>query len=55
MKNVIFTPPSVSRNDFTEEETTGFISRFFDGKMVPLIANLSNHKKISGKWLKEID
>jgi len=45
----------VTRNEIVLEETEGFLSRFFEGKMAPMIAHFANNKKISNDELAEIE
>ncbi|WP_444917309.1 BlaI/MecI/CopY family transcriptional regulator [Microbulbifer sp. JMSA003] len=50
-----FYSPAISRDEVVDEETNGLLSRFFNGKMAPLLAHFAQHKKISTQELKEIE
>ena len=50
-----FYSPEVTRDEIVLEETEGFLSRFFDGKMAPLVAHFAENKKMSKDELLEIE
>ena len=50
-----FYSPGVTRNEIVKEETNGFLSRFFDGKVAPLLAHFADNQKVSADELKEIE
>lgn len=50
-----FYSPSVTREELVAEETEGFLSRFFDGKMAPLLAHFADNQKVSKAELAEIE
>lgn len=50
-----FYSASISRDEIISEETSGFLSRFFDGKMAPLVAHFAKNKQMSKDDLAEIE
>ncbi len=50
-----FYTPCISRDEIVLEETEGFLARFFDGKVAPLIAHFSENKTMSKEDLAEIE
>ena len=50
-----FYSASVTRNEIVQEETEGFLERFFDGKMAPLVAHFAKNKNMSNEELSEIE
>ena len=50
-----FYVPCVTRNEIVQEETEGFLARFFDGKMAPLVAHFAKNKNMSNDELAEIE
>lgn len=47
--------PIVTREEIINEEAEGFLTRFFDGKMAPLIAHFADKKKVTKEELAEIE
>jgi predicted transcriptional regulator len=54
--------PQIKREDWVLEESRGLLDRLFDGRVAPLVAHFSAHRKLSKKdvaelrkLLKEID
>lgn len=50
-----FYSPIIEQSAVVEQASAGLLSRFFDGKLSPLIAHFADHKKISDKDIKEIE
>lgn len=50
-----FYSPAVSKNKILTEESEGFLSRFFDGKMAPFLAHFAQNKNLSKQELEEIE
>lgn len=50
-----FYSPAVSKEKILTQESSGFLSRFFDGKMAPFLAHFAKNKKLSKEDLKEIE
>lgn len=50
-----FYSPAVSKDKILTEESEGFLTRFFDGKMAPFFAHFAKNKKISKHELEEIE
>ncbi len=50
-----FYSPGITREDIVLEETEGFLARFFDGKLAPLVAHFASKKEMSKEDLAEIE
>lgn len=50
-----FYSANISRDDVLMQESDGFLSKFFGGKMVPFIAHFNKTKKISTEEIEELE
>ncbi len=50
-----FYSAGISRDEIISEEASGFLARFFDGKMAPLVAHFAKNKQMSKDDLTEIE
>ena len=50
-----FYEASISHNAVVDEESEGFLSRFFGGKMAPMIAHFTENKQLSKSDINEIE
>ena len=50
-----FYEPLVSRDAILMDESKGFLSRFFNGRVAPLVAHFADNKKLSKKDIAEIE
>jgi len=50
-----FYAPGITRNSVVSEESEGFLSRFFEGKMAPFVAHFAENKQLSKSDIKEIE
>lgn len=46
--------PSLTREQWLDNESTGFLDRLFDGRVAPLVAHFSRHRKLGKKDLEEL-
>lgn len=46
--------PMVKREDWVLEESRGLLERLFDGRVAPLVAHFSAHRKLSEKDVAEL-
>ncbi|MDE2407788.1 MAG: BlaI/MecI/CopY family transcriptional regulator [Xanthomonadaceae bacterium] len=46
--------PQVKREDWVLEESRGLLDRLFDGRVAPLVAHFSAHRKLSKKDVAEL-
>ncbi|WP_374247745.1 BlaI/MecI/CopY family transcriptional regulator [Thermomonas sp.] len=46
--------PQIKREDWVLEESRGLLDRLFDGRIAPLVAHFSAHRKLSGKDVAEL-
>jgi predicted transcriptional regulator len=46
--------PLLSRERYVLEESKGLLDRLFDGRVAPLVAHFSEHRKLSKKDISEI-
>lgn len=46
--------PQIKREDWVLEESRGLLDRLFDGRVAPLVAHFSAHRKLSGKDVAEL-
>jgi predicted transcriptional regulator len=46
--------PRIKREDWVLEESTGLLERLFDGRVAPLVAHFSAHRKLSKKDIAEL-
>lgn len=46
--------PMVKREDWVLEESRGLLERLFDGRVAPLVAHFSAHRKLSKKDVAEL-
>ena len=46
--------PMVKREDWVLEESRGLLDRLFDGRVAPLVAHFSEHRKLSRKDIAEL-
>ncbi len=46
--------PAVSREHCVSEASQRFLARWFDGRLAPLVAHLSDHRQINRQELEEI-
>ncbi|MEM7099257.1 MAG: BlaI/MecI/CopY family transcriptional regulator [Pseudomonadota bacterium] len=49
-----FYQPLVTEEDYLTQESEGLLTKFFEGKMAPLVAHFANHKKLTAKDVAEI-
>ena len=46
--------PRLKREDWVLEESRGLLDRLFDGRVAPLVAHFSEHRKLSRKDIAEL-
>ena len=46
--------PLLKREDWVLEESRGLLERLFDGRVAPLVAHFSQHRKLSRKDIAEL-
>jgi predicted transcriptional regulator len=46
--------PRIKREDWVLEESRGLLERLFDGRVAPLVAHFSEHRKLSRKDIAEL-
>ncbi|MBB3225945.1 putative transcriptional regulator [Luteibacter sp. Sphag1AF] len=46
--------PLLERADYVSEESAGLLDRLFDGRVAPLVAHFSHHRKLSKKDIAEL-
>jgi len=46
--------PCIKREDWVLEESRGLLERLFDGRVAPLVAHFSAHRKLSRKDIAEL-
>lgn len=46
--------PCLRREDWVHEESRGLLERLFDGRVAPLVAHFSRHRKLSRKDIAEL-
>ncbi|MEQ5808537.1 BlaI/MecI/CopY family transcriptional regulator [Alteromonas sp. NFXS44] len=46
--------PLIAREDYTEKETTNFVSRMFKGKIAPMVAGFANQNSLSRQDVDEL-
>ncbi len=46
--------PSLKREDWVLQESRGLLDRLFDGRVAPLVAHFSEHRKLSSKDIAEL-
>ncbi|MBZ0087280.1 MAG: BlaI/MecI/CopY family transcriptional regulator [Thermomonas sp.] len=46
--------PLLEREDWVQEESRGLLDRLFDGRVAPLVAHFSKHRKLSRKDIAEL-
>ncbi len=46
--------PQLRREDWVHEESRGLLERLFDGRVAPLVAHFSKHRKLSRKDIAEL-
>jgi BlaI family penicillinase repressor len=46
--------PLISRSDFVQEESKGFLDRLFKGEVAPLVAHLAEHRALTAKDLAKL-
>lgn len=46
--------PVLRREDWVLDESQGLLERLFDGRVAPLVAHFSTHRKLSGKDIAEL-
>ena len=46
--------PVVKKQDFYRHKTEGFLNKFFDGELSPLVSFFSSQKKLSDKQIEEL-
>lgn len=46
--------PQLKREDWVMEESRGLLDRLFDGRVAPLVAHFSQHRKLSRKDIAEL-
>jgi BlaI family penicillinase repressor len=50
-----FYSPAIEEHQVIQEASSGFLQRFFDGKLSPLIAHFADQQQISADDIKEIE
>lgn len=50
-----FYAANITQETVLSEESEGFLSKFFEGRVAPLVAHFSNNKKLSQKDIEEIE
>ena len=46
--------PVLTREQWLDSESSGFLDRLFDGRIAPLVAHFSRHRKLGKKDLEEL-
>ena len=46
--------PLITRDDYIQDESKGFLDRMFKGEVAPLVAHLAEHRALSAKDLKKL-
>ena len=46
--------PELKREDWVQAESRGLLDRLFDGRVAPLVAHFSQHRKLSRKDIAEL-
>lgn len=46
--------PQLKREDWVQAESRGLLDRLFDGRVAPLVAHFSQHRKLSRKDIAEL-
>ncbi len=46
--------PTLQREDWVLDESQGLLERLFDGRVAPLVAHFSEHRKLSSKDIAEL-
>jgi predicted transcriptional regulator len=46
--------PLISRDDYIQDESKGFLDRLFKGEVAPLVAHLAEHQALSAKDVKKL-
>ncbi|GFD95500.1 beta-lactamase repressor [Alteromonas sp. KUL156] len=46
--------PLIAREEYTKKETTSFVSRFFKGKIAPMVAGFANQNTLSKQDINEL-
>jgi len=46
--------PLISRADYLQAESQGFLDRLFDGQVAPLVAHLARHRSLTPKDLQKL-
>lgn len=46
--------PLLQREDWLHSQSTGLLNRLFDGRVAPLVAHFSRHRKLSKKDIAEL-
>ena len=50
-----FYAANITQDAVLSEESEGFLSKFFEGRVAPLVAHFGNNKKLTQKDIKEIE
>lgn len=50
-----FYSANITQKSVINEESEGFLSKFFEGRVAPLVAHFSNNQKLTTKDIKEIE
>jgi hypothetical protein len=50
----LFYRPLLSRADYLQEESKGFLDRLFKGEVAPLVAHLAEHRALTAKDLRKL-
>lgn len=46
--------PLVSRADYVQAESQGFLDRLFDGEFAPMVAHLAEHRQLTPKDIRKL-
>ena len=46
--------PLISREDFLQEESRGFLDRLFEGQVAPFVAHLAKHRTLTPKDIQKL-
>jgi predicted transcriptional regulator len=46
--------PEITRDDWVSSESEGLLARLFDGRVTPLVAHFSKHRKLTKRDLTEL-
>ncbi|MDP3737705.1 MAG: BlaI/MecI/CopY family transcriptional regulator [Hyphomonadaceae bacterium] len=46
--------PLISRADYLQDESQGFLDRLFDGQVAPLVAHLAEHRQLTPKDIQKL-